>query len=229
MAAIKPMQRTFRDNVQVTPSLTVNLGLRWDVWTPFHETLDRQMPFFNPTLPNPVAGGILGGSPVRRSRAGQSCGCGTPVLLHWCMSSGRALGFPTKVNNTTVIRAAYDIFYAQRWWRWRPYQRAPGSQPNRVQQPRQPLNPVVSGQPAYYWDSGVPGKSDQPAVLQPELRNWFHRRHSAGRRSHRRRAYHGANPNQWRPQQGRTSASISGLLLQYSTCLGAQHDLERCL
>ena len=39
--------------------LTVNLGLRWDVYAPYHEVQDR-MSFFNPDLANPVALGAMG-------------------------------------------------------------------------------------------------------------------------------------------------------------------------
>ena len=49
--------RTFlpyvEDNWRVTPRLTLNLGLRWDLYTPFVETQDR-FSFLNRSLPNPA-------------------------------------------------------------------------------------------------------------------------------------------------------------------------------
>ena len=47
-----------QDNIQVTPKLTVNLGLRGDVWSPFTEVHNYQS-FFNPNLANPAAGNIF--------------------------------------------------------------------------------------------------------------------------------------------------------------------------
>ena len=152
-----------QDNVQLTPSLTVNAGLRWDVWTPFHETLDRQT-FFNPNLPNPVAGGILGGLQFA-GHGPDSCGCGTPVLLHW-HELGPRIGFAYKVNNTTVIRAAYDIFYA--------HAGGVGGRTNGRQGLSQigfnssgSLASTVTGQPSYYWDAGIPGNPINPPFFNP--------------------------------------------------------------
>jgi hypothetical protein len=152
-----------QDNIQITPSLTVNLGLRWDVWTPFHETLDRQT-FFNPNIANPVAGGIKGGLQFAGNRP-DGCGCGTPVLLHW-HELGPRVGIAYKVNNTTAIRAAYDIFYS--------HAGGVGGRSNGRQGLSQigfnssgSLASTVTGQPAYFWDGGVPGNPINPPFFNP--------------------------------------------------------------
>jgi hypothetical protein len=48
-----------QDDMKVSQRLTVNLGLRWNIWSPFTE-VNNVMSFFNPTLANPLAGNIPG-------------------------------------------------------------------------------------------------------------------------------------------------------------------------
>ena len=52
-------RRTSRTISKSAPRLTLNLGLRWNVWGTFKEVYNR-MSFFNPDLPNPLAGNHLG-------------------------------------------------------------------------------------------------------------------------------------------------------------------------
>jgi Carboxypeptidase regulatory-like domain/TonB dependent receptor len=152
-----------QDNVQLTPSLTINVGLRWDIWSPFKESEDR-MTFFNPNIANPVAGGILGG--LQFAGVGpDSCGCRTPVLTHY-HEFGPRVGLAYKVNNTTVIRAAYDIFYA--------HAGGVGGRTNGRQGLSQigfnssgSLGSTVTGQPAYFWDGGIPGNPINPPFFNP--------------------------------------------------------------
>jgi hypothetical protein len=152
-----------QDNVQVTPSLTLNVGLRWDIWSPFKESENR-MTFFNPNIANPVAGGILGGLQFA-GYGPDSCGCRTPVLMHY-HELGPRFGLAYKVNNTTVIRAAYDIFYA--------HAGGVGGRTNGRQGLSQigfnssgSLGSTVTGQPAYFWDGGVPGNPINPPFFNP--------------------------------------------------------------
>ena len=152
-----------QDNIQVTPRLTVNMGLRWDVWTPFTEVLDR-MTFFNPNIANPVAGGILGGLQFAGNGA-NSCGCRTPVKTHY-MNFGPRFGFAYKIDNNTVVRAAYGMFYA--------HAGGVGGRTNGRQGLSQigynsngSLASTVTGQPAYAWDAGVPGNPINPPFFSP--------------------------------------------------------------
>jgi hypothetical protein len=153
----------FQDNIKVNPGLTVNFGLRYDVWEPFKEVLDRQT-FFDPTLVNPVAGGRLGALNFSGYGAGR-CNCRTPVNVHYG-NFGPRIGFAQKVGNNTVVRAAYGILYAHA-----------GAVGGRVNG-RQGLSQIgfnnsgsstgtVTGQPAYYWDAGVPGNALTPPFFNP--------------------------------------------------------------
>ena len=93
------------------------------------------------------------------------CGCGTPVLLHW-HELGPRFGFAYKINNTTVIRGAYDVFYA--------HAGGVGGRANGRQGLSQigfnssgSLASTVTGQPAYFWDGGVPGNPINPPFFNP--------------------------------------------------------------
>ena len=99
------------DNWKVTPKLTVNVGLRWDYFPPFHEVQDRWS-FLNPALTNAVTGnagelqfaGNHGG-------AGVSCNCRTPVHA-WYKNFGPRVSLAYSVRPTTVIRAGYALVYS---------------------------------------------------------------------------------------------------------------------
>ncbi|MGH7442108.1 MAG: TonB-dependent receptor domain-containing protein, partial [bacterium] len=97
-----------QDNIQVTPKLTVNAGLRWDLWTPGTEVHNR-MSFFDPDLTNPATGTL--GALRFTGRGVDSCGCRTPIATYhnnW----GPRLGFAYSLNNKTVVRGSYSVFYA---------------------------------------------------------------------------------------------------------------------
>jgi hypothetical protein len=98
-----------QDNIKVTPTLTVNAGLRWDEWSPFTED-HNYMSFFNPNLPNPVAGNTLGALQFA-GRGVDSCGCRTPIETHF-NNWGPRFGFAWSASNKTVVRSSYGIFYA---------------------------------------------------------------------------------------------------------------------
>ena len=152
-----------QDDIQVTPSLTVNVGLRWDIWTPFTEAENR-MSFFNPNLPNPVAGGILGALQFA-GNGPDSCGCTTPVKTHF-HELGPRFGVAYKLGNETAIRAAYGMFYA--------HAGGVGGRTDGRQGLGQVgydnsggLSSTVTGQPAYYWDGGYPGNPINPPFINP--------------------------------------------------------------
>ena len=98
-----------QDDYQVSKNLTVNLGLRWEVWTPFHEVRDRTS-YFNPNIPNPVTGNM--GALEFYGNGANSCHCSSPVPIYWKNIAPR-VGFAYSANNKTVFRGAYGISYAR--------------------------------------------------------------------------------------------------------------------
>lgn len=99
------------DSWKVTPKLTLDLGIRWDYYSPYREVKDRWT-FLNPTLTNPLTNtpglmqfaGNYGGS-------GVSCGCRTPVQTYW-KNFGPRLGIAWQVDDKTVFRGGIATVFS---------------------------------------------------------------------------------------------------------------------
>jgi hypothetical protein len=159
-----------QDDIKVNSRLTVNLGLRWDIWSPYNEAFNR-MSFFNPTLTNPVVG--LPGALQFAGSGADSCGCATPVSWDF-KNFGPRVGFAYRVGSNTVVRGFYGIFYAHA-----------GGVGGRTDG-RQGLlligdngtasaSSTVGGDPAYNWGSAaiggtngvIPGGALNPPFINP--------------------------------------------------------------
>jgi len=152
-----------QDDYKVSSRLTLNLGLRWDIWTPFTE-VNNVMSFFNPTLANPLAGGIPGALQFAGSGT-DSCNCNTPVNQH-NVNLGPRLGLAYRLGDKTVIRSSYGIFYS--------HAGGVGGRTNGRQGLSQvgfnnngSLSSAVTGQPAYNWNNGYPGNPLNPPFFNP--------------------------------------------------------------
>jgi hypothetical protein len=100
-----------QDDWKVSQNLTLNLGLRWDYYPPFHEVQDRWS-FLNPNLTN-AATGNLGALQFAGNRgAGVSCNCRTPVNT-WFKNFGPRIGLSYAVRPTTILRAGYALGYSR--------------------------------------------------------------------------------------------------------------------
>lgn len=105
-----PFAPYFQDDFQVTPKLTVNLGLRWDYLPPYHEAQDR-FSFLNPTMTNPVTGNPGALQFAGHRGAGISCNCDTPVHTYY-NNWGPRVGFAYSVTDKTVVRGGFGVFYS---------------------------------------------------------------------------------------------------------------------
>ena len=101
------MSPYIQDDIKMTPKLTVNLGLRWDIMVPFTE-MHNNIVYFDPTIANPAANGI----PGAMTRFGNCTGCAgfnrAPIDWH---HFGPRLGFAYQINNKTVIQGGFSIAF----------------------------------------------------------------------------------------------------------------------
>ena len=99
-----------QDDYKVTPRLTVNLGIRYDFGRPREEARGF-LRGFDPEVPNPAAGGRLGavvGAIGQSGLQAENFGLVNPDRTNF----GPRIGFAYSVNDKTVVRGGYGIYYA---------------------------------------------------------------------------------------------------------------------
>ncbi|HEX6729855.1 MAG TPA: TonB-dependent receptor, partial [Pyrinomonadaceae bacterium] len=99
-----------QDDIKVTPRLTVNLGIRYDYGRPREEARGF-LRGFDPDTPNPAAGGRRGavvGAIGQGGLQAANFGLVNPDKTNF----GPRVGFAYSVNDKTVVRGGYGIYYA---------------------------------------------------------------------------------------------------------------------
>lgn len=97
-----------QDSYKMTPRLTLTYGLRYDLDLPARESQDR-FSAVDPTLPNPGAGGIPGAYIYYGSGTGRNGK--TRLQDTYKKAFGPRVGFAYSINDKTVLRGGYGIFY----------------------------------------------------------------------------------------------------------------------
>jgi Carboxypeptidase regulatory-like domain len=137
-----------QDDWKINPKLTVNLGVRWDIWPALHAT-HSIMSWLNPTATNSVTGNLgtlafAGGN----ASDGYHTGLYNPSPTNYANIAPRA-GFAYALDSKTVIRSSYGLDFARGDWNsgsqsgsastvgFAPSASAPGGTVN---------------QPSFYWD-----------------------------------------------------------------------------
>ena len=97
-----------QDTYKLNPKLTLNLGLRYDIDLPAAEALSR-FSMVDPTLPNPNAGNIPGAYTYFGFGPGQNLKKRPQDIYYKAL--GPRVGFAYSINDKTVVRGGYGIFY----------------------------------------------------------------------------------------------------------------------
>ncbi|MEO8661260.1 MAG: carboxypeptidase regulatory-like domain-containing protein [Bryobacteraceae bacterium] len=162
VAKYGPMQRAYHlyagDTWQVTSKLTVNLGLRWDRFSPSFETGNYNT--FLDFGPNPGAGNRPGRLVFSGDKWGDaSAGKRFPEEI-FNGAFGPRVGLAYRLGGNTVIRAGYGVFYTQAFYPgWGGGMSLDGFNPQVA------FNSSLGGyQPAFNLDSGFPAYSKEPNI-----------------------------------------------------------------
>jgi hypothetical protein len=149
-----------QDDYKISPRLTLNLGLRWDIWPAIHET-HNLITWLDPTGANSVTGNLgtlafAGGS----SSDGFHTGMPIPSSTFYG-NIGPRVGFAYELGNKTVIRSSYSLDFARGDW-------TSGSQSGSPSTTG--LAPSASAaagtvnQPSFYWDGTACANSTADGV-----------------------------------------------------------------
>jgi len=139
-----------QDDFKVTSKLTLNLGVRWDLFGSIHEQHD-QWTWLNPSGANlntgnygtlSFAGGSLTNSPYS--------GLHSPSAM-WYKNIGPRVGLAYSVDSKTVIRASYGVVYARGDWTAGGGGQKLPSQSGLIPAASAPGG--LSNAPSFYWDA----------------------------------------------------------------------------
>jgi hypothetical protein len=97
------------DTWKLTRKITVNYGLRWDLEQMQHEQHNRETQF-SPTVVNPSAGGLLGGTEYEGYGTGR-CNCIYEKFYPWMIQP--RLGVNYQLDAKTVIHAGAGFYSGQ--------------------------------------------------------------------------------------------------------------------
>lgn len=136
------------DDYKVNSKLTLNLGLRWDIFPSIQEA-HNIFTFLNPNGVNSITGNKGTLQFAGSGDPSTYCNCSSPAPTYYGSIAPR-LGLAYAIDSKTVLRGSYDVAYARGNW-------TDGSQSGSPStlgfSPSASAPGGISGAPAFYWDA----------------------------------------------------------------------------
>ena len=111
----------FQDDIRVTKSLTVNLGLRWEREYGLQEAQNRMVVGFNTQAVNPLAAGVTGIVPKGVIQFAGLSGNSIHVSNPNMNKMGPRVGLAWQLDSKTTIRGGYGLYWAPQFAIGTPY------------------------------------------------------------------------------------------------------------
>ncbi|MDP9170650.1 MAG: TonB-dependent receptor, partial [Acidobacteriota bacterium] len=99
-----------QDTWKFSRKITLDYGVRWDYETGWREIHDRTA-IFGPSVVNPSAGGLLGGTQYEGSGPGAHCNCS--FAKNYPFAFAPRLGIAYQLSSKTVLRGGWGIVYGR--------------------------------------------------------------------------------------------------------------------
>lgn len=155
-----------QDDWKAGRKLTVNYGLRYEIYYPRSERFNN-LSSFDPDLPNPAAGNrpgaiaFLGSGPGRNGR--------TSFADTEYGNFGPRLGVAYSLEQNTVVRTGYGIYFA-------PGNATAGLRSSQAfgfgfNATPSPTSTDSGVTPAFHWDQGFPQNFPKPPLIDPAVAN----------------------------------------------------------
>ncbi|HZT32619.1 MAG TPA: TonB-dependent receptor [Bryobacteraceae bacterium] len=155
-----------QDDWKVTRKLTLNIGLRYDLFFPRTEA-HNNLSGFDPGVANPGAGSRLGAISFLGNGPGRS-GLSSFADTYY-KNFGPRFGLAYALTEKTVLRGGYGIYFA------------PGNATAGLRSSQSfgfgfnasptPSTTDAGVTPAFYWDAGFPQNFVKPPVISPDVAN----------------------------------------------------------
>ena len=156
-----------QDDWKVSRKLTLNLGLRWDLFMPRHEH-NTNISGFDPSLANPGAGNLLGAIRFLGNGPGRDNSRSSFADTYY-KAFGPRVGFAYQLAPKTVLRGGYGLSYGQ------------GNANAGLRDSQKFIygfNAAPSYAttdagvtPAFNWDNGFPTNWPHPPFIDPTVQN----------------------------------------------------------